>query len=157
MTPADDTHFMLRALEFALAAQVAGEPPFGAIVVDNAGEVVAEAYDEVRRGADFSLHAEVNALRRACQRLGPDLSHCTLYTTVEPCPMCFTAAWLAHVQSIVFGTSMEAVFVATAGKQRELHVPAAQMNTLSGEPLDLRGGVLAEQCLRPFHSPPITP
>lgn len=153
MTPADDDHFMLRALELALAAQGDGEPPFAAIIVDGTGEVVAMASDEVRRGGDFSLHAEVNVVRRACQRLGPDLSDCTLYTTVEPCPMCFTAAWLAHVQTIVFGTSMEAVFVATAGKQRELHVPAAQMNSLSGDPLVLRGGVQAEQCLRPFQSP----
>jgi len=152
MTTADDTRFMLRALELGLAAQGDGEPPFGALVVNDAGEIVAEAGDEVRRGGDFSLHAEINAVRRACQRLGPDLSGFTLYTTVEPCPMCFTAAWLARMQAIVFGTSMEAVFVATAGKQRELHVPAAQLNTLSGEPLVLRGGVLAEQCLRPFQS-----
>jgi tRNA(Arg) A34 adenosine deaminase TadA len=152
MTTTDDTRLMLRALELALAAQSDGEPPFGALIVDPTGEVVAEASDEVRRGGDFSLHAEVSAVRRACQRLGPDLSGCTLYTTVEPCPMCFTAAWLARVRAIVFGTSMEAVFVATAGSQRELHVPAAQLNALSGEPLILRGGVLSEQCLRPFQS-----
>jgi tRNA(adenine34) deaminase len=152
MTSAEDTRFMLRALQVALAAQSDGEPPFGAIVVDAAGAIVAEASDEVRRGGDFSLHAEINVVRRACQQLGPDLSDLTLYTTVEPCPMCFTAAWLAHVRAIVFGTSMEAVFVATAGKQRELHVPAAQLNKLSGEPLLLRGGVLAEHCLLPFQS-----
>jgi tRNA(Arg) A34 adenosine deaminase TadA len=152
-TSADDTRLMLRALQIALTAQSEGEPPFGAIVVDGAGVVVAEAGDEVRRGRDFSLHAEVNVVRRACQQIGPDLSELTLYTTVEPCPMCFTAAWLARVQAIVFGTSMEAVFVATGGKQRELHVPAAQLNTLSGEPLVLRGGVLAEQCLRLFQDP----
>ncbi|HYQ45654.1 MAG TPA: nucleoside deaminase [Polyangiaceae bacterium] len=157
MTPEDDTRFMLRTLELALAAQADGEPPFAAIVVDSSGEIVTEGSDEVRRGGDFSLHAEINVVRRACQLLGPDLSGCTLYTTVEPCPMCFTAAWLSRVQTIVFGTSMEAVFVATAGQQRELHIPAAKMNTLSGEPLDLRGGVLAEQCLRPFQSAAGTP
>jgi len=141
---------MLRALEIALAAQAEGEPPFGALLVNSSGEIVAEASDEVRRGGDFSLHAEVNVVRRACQKLGPDLSDCTLYTTVEPCPMCFTSAWLAHVHGIVFGASMEAVFLATGGQQRELRVPAAQMNALSGEPLVLRNGVLAQRCLAPF-------
>lgn len=153
LTAAGDARFMLRALEIALAAQADGEPPFGALLIDASGEPVAEASDEVRRGGDFSLHAEVNVVRRACRRLGPDLSGCTLYTTVEPCPMCFTAAWLARVQGIVFGASMEAVFRATDGAQRELRIPAAQMNTLSGEPLILRGGVLAERCLLRFHSP----
>lgn len=144
---------MLRALHVALAAQVEGEPPFGALVVDGSAHVVAEASDEVRRGRDFSLHAEVNVVHRACRLLGPDLSACTLYTTVEPCPMCFTAAWLAHISRIVYGASMDAVFVATGGAQRELRMPAAQINALSGEPMALRGGVLAERCLQPFKSP----
>jgi tRNA(adenine34) deaminase len=150
--PAADAHFMLRALELALSAQAGGEPPFAALLVNSSAEIVAEASDEVRRGGDFSLHAEVNVVRRACQRLGPDLGGCTLYTTVEPCPMCFTSAWLARVHGIVFGASMEAVFLATGGEQRELRVSAAQMNALSGEPLVLRGGVLAQRCLAPFQS-----
>ena len=152
MTGLGDSHFMRRALEIALAAQADGEPPFGAILVDGAGLIVAEASDEVRRKGDLSLHAEVNVVRLACQRLGPTLSGCTLYTTVEPCPMCFTAAWLAHVQRIVFGVTMDAVFAATNRAQRELRVPAVQMNALSGEPLALQGGVLAERCLQPFES-----
>ena len=152
MTTPDDARFMLRALEVALAAQAAGEPPFGAILVDGSGGIVAEASDEVRSRGDLSLHAELNVVRLACQRLGPALGGCTLYTTVEPCPMCFTAAWLARVQRIVFGVTMDAVFVATHRAQRELRVPAAQMNALSGEPLALQGGILADRCLQPFES-----
>ncbi len=141
---------MQRALTIALTAQVNGEPPFGALIVDESASIVAEASDEVARGRDFSLHAELNAVRRACQRLGPHLRGTTLYTTVEPCPMCFTAAWLARVQRVVYGASMEAVFEMTAGEQRELRVPATVLNALSREPLVLNGGVLAPQCLRPF-------
>lgn len=145
-----DERFMQRALAIALAAQTTGEPPFGALIVDESANIVAEASDEVKRGGDFSLHAEVNAVRLACQRLGPRLGSVTLYTTVEPCPMCFTAAWLAHVQRIVYGAAMAAVFEATAGEQRELRVPASVMNALAPEPLILHGGVLARECLRPF-------
>lgn len=145
-----DDHFMHRALAIALAAQESGEPPFGALIVDESSSVVAEASDEVAQGRDFTLHAEVNAVRRACQRLGPRLHGVTLYTTVEPCPMCFTAAWLARVQRIVYGASMEAVFELTSGEQRELRVPATVLNALSREPLLLDGGVLAVQCLGAF-------
>jgi len=150
ISPAVDEHFMQRALTIAVSAQADGEPPFGALIVDDAGQVVSEASDEVTRGRDFSLHAEVVAVRRACQRLGPNLHGATLYTTVEPCPMCFTAAWLAHVPRIVYGTTMDAVIERTRGEQRELRVPATVLNALSREPLVLRGGVLAKQCLEPF-------
>ena len=141
---------MRRALAIALAARANGEPPFGALIVDASSTIVAEASDEVAQGRDFSLHAEVNVVRRACQRLGPRLDGTTLYTTVEPCPMCFTAAWLAHVPRIVYGATMDAVFEVTAGEQRELRVPSTVLNALSREPLILDGGVLARQCLEPF-------
>ncbi len=150
ISPAVDELFMERALAIAVTAQADGEPPFGALIVDDAGQIVAEASDEVTRGRDFSLHAEVMAVRHACQKLGPALHGATLYTTVEPCPMCFTAAWLAHVPRIVYGTTMEAVIERTGGEQRELRVPATVLNALSREPLILRGGVLAKLCLDAF-------
>ena len=149
---ATDQDFMLQALSIASRAQAEGEPPFGALLVAQSGIIVAGASDEVRGGRDLSLHAEVNVVRRACQMLGPDLSGSTLYTTVEPCPMCFTAAWLARVGRIVFGTTMDSVFHATGGAQRELRVPAARLNELSGEPLILQGGLLAQRCLLPFEA-----
>ena len=145
-----DEDFMLQALSIATRAQAEGEPPFGALLVAVSGIIVAGASDEVSGGRDLSLHAEVNVVRRACQQLGPNLSGSTLYTTVEPCPMCFTAAWLARVGRIVFGTTMEAVFQATGGAQRELRFPAANLNAASGEPLILVGGLLAQRCLAPF-------
>src|SRR5450432_838907 len=148
-----DEDFMLQALAIATRAKAEGEPPFGAILVAASGIIVAGASDEVRGGHDLSLHAELNVVRRACGKLGPDLSGSTLYTTVEPCPMCFTAAWLARVERIVFGTTMDSVFHATGGAQRELRFAAARLNALSGEPLILDGGLLAQRCLAPFQTP----
>jgi tRNA(Arg) A34 adenosine deaminase TadA len=147
-----DEDFMLQALAIAKRAKAEGEPPIGALLVAGSGVIVAGASDEVSGGRDLSLHAEVNVVRRACRELGPDLRGSTLYSTIEPCPMCFTAAWLARVGRIVFGASLEAVFQATGGAQRELRIPAARLNELSGEPLILQGGVLAKQCLWPFES-----
>ncbi|WP_437746875.1 nucleoside deaminase [Sorangium sp. So ce1504] len=142
---------MARALELARGAQRAGEPPFGALVAAPDGTVVAEATDEVNAQRDFTWHAEVGAVRRACAAAGPDLTGYTLYTTVEPCPMCFTAAWLARVSRVVFGCTMQEVTAATGGAQRELAVPARWMNESSGAPVDLVGGVLADRCLALFN------
>jgi tRNA(Arg) A34 adenosine deaminase TadA len=145
-----DEELMDRALWLARLAKLAGEPPFGALIVDANRRVIAEATDEVQRGGDFTLHAETNAVRLACLKIGADLRGHTLYTTVEPCPMCFTAGWLARLSRLVFGCSMDMVYTATRGQQRELRVPAARMNALSGEPMELVGGVLAARCVALF-------
>jgi tRNA(adenine34) deaminase len=146
-----DEAFMARALEVALSAQAkAGEPPFGVVIVAPDGTIVAEASDEVISRHDLSLHAEVVAVHRACAALGPVLEGYTLYTTVEPCPMCFTTAWLARITRVVFGCTMQEVKIATKGAQRELLVAAQWMNEHSGEPIELVGGVLSDRCLAPF-------
>jgi tRNA(Arg) A34 adenosine deaminase TadA len=141
---------MMRALTLARQARRSGEPPFAALVVDPEGRVVSEATDEVERGGDFTLHAEIGAVRRACRARGRDLTGHSLYTTVEPCPMCFTAAWLARIGRIVFGCSMAAVSTATRGAQRELLFEAERLNALSGGSVVLETGVLGALCLALF-------
>jgi tRNA(adenine34) deaminase len=141
------------AIELALDGKRSGEPPFGALIVDAAGTIVAKGRDRVRRARDMTRHAETDVVRAACRRRGPSLAGTTLYTTCEPCPMCFTAAWLAGVSRIVFGTTMAAVARATSGTQRELSVTAAEMNRLGGSELRFTGGVLAKQCLALFTKP----
>jgi tRNA(Arg) A34 adenosine deaminase TadA len=141
-----------QALEVARRAQAIGEPPFGAVILGAQGTLIAEASDAVRAAGDLSQHAEVNVVRRACERLGPVLSGATLYTTVEPCPMCFTAAWLARIDRLVFGATMDQVHAATQGAQRELRIPALEMNRLSGEPIVLIGDILADACLALFEA-----
>lgn len=100
----------------------------------------------------MTRHAEVAAVRAACATRGPDLSGCTLYSTTEPCPMCFTAAWLARISRIVFGSIMLEVGAITGGQQREAAVPAATMNAMTGEEITLAGGVLREPCLELFRN-----
>ena len=98
-----DMDFMKQALELARKAAALGEVPVGALVVKD-GEVVATAHNEREILPDATAHAEVLAIRRACAALGTNrLSGCTLYVTLEPCPMCAGALAAARVDRVVFG------------------------------------------------------
>ena len=99
----EDAQFMKRALALAEQAARLGELPVGAVVVCG-GEIIAEAHNETEATRDPTAHAEVLALRRAAAALGDwRLSNCTLYVTLEPCPMCFGAALQAHLGRLVYG------------------------------------------------------
>ena len=77
--------------------------PFGAVVV-RGDEVIGRGHNSVVTTTDPTAHAEVVAIRDACRRLGRfDLSDCDLYTTCEPCPMCYAAAWWARIRTIYYG------------------------------------------------------
>jgi tRNA(adenine34) deaminase len=151
----DWAEFMRRAIHIAQRGLAVGEPPFGALVVDPSGNVIAEVSDQVRTLRDLTRHAEIEAIRLAAAARGPDLTGCSLVTTVEPCPMCFTAAWLSRVRRIVYGTSMVAVAAATRGAQRELIVTAEWMNGASGNEIEVIDGVADFECLALF-SPGLT-
>ncbi len=78
--------------------------PFGAVIVDNAGNVVGVGNNRVLKNSDPTAHAEIVAIREACQKLQTnDLSGCTLYTTCEPCPMCLSAIVWANIKKFYFG------------------------------------------------------
>ncbi len=84
--------------EKTMAAGIGG--PFGAVVVKN-GEVISVASNTVLGDHDPTAHAEVNAIRKACKRLGThDLSGCEIYATGSPCPMCMSAIIWANIKRI---------------------------------------------------------
>lgn len=94
--------YMLRAIELAKESAKSGGGPFGAVIVKE-GEIVAEASNSVTLDNDPTAHAEVNAIRKACKALQTfDLSGCTLYTSCEPCPMCLSSSYWAHVDKIYY-------------------------------------------------------
>ena len=79
--------------------------PFGAVIAGPDG-IVAEGWNQVTSTNDPTAHAEVVAIRRACAQLGRfDLRGYTLYTSCEPCPMCFASAWWARVERIVYANT----------------------------------------------------
>ncbi|KKD38993.1 MAG: tRNA adenosine(34) deaminase TadA [Limnoraphis robusta] len=97
-------HWMRRALELAEAAGVAGEVPVGAVIIDPQGQFLAEAENRRERDCDPTAHAEILALRRAGQTLKNwHLNQCTLYVTLEPCPMCAGAIVQARIHLLVYG------------------------------------------------------
>ncbi|MEO0456745.1 MAG: tRNA adenosine(34) deaminase TadA [Cyanobacteria bacterium P01_A01_bin.114] len=96
--------WMIRALELAEAAGTAGDVPVGAVVVGPGNQVLAEAANRRQRDRDPTAHAEVLALRAAGQQLGSwYLDRCTLYVTLEPCPMCAGAIINARLGELVYG------------------------------------------------------
>lgn len=98
-----DTTYMALALDEARAAAAIGEVPIGAVVVCD-GAVVARAHNTREVDADPTAHAELLAIREASQRLGRwRLSDCTVYATLEPCPMCAGAMHQARIERLVYG------------------------------------------------------
>lgn len=97
-----DRHFMQRALVEAKLALAEGEVPVGAVVVHQ-GDVIATGRNAPIRLHDPSAHAEMIALRSAGAALGNyRLDNCTLYVTLEPCPMCMAAISHARIERVVF-------------------------------------------------------
>lgn len=97
-------HFMGLALERARSQVKAGGRPIYCLVVQEDGRVVGHAGNTVARDWDPTPHAEVNAIPNACAALKTvDLTGCTLYTPMEPCPMCFSTILEAKISRIVLG------------------------------------------------------
>ena len=100
----DDRFYMRLALQQAEKALAAGEIPIGAVIVDENGSVVADGYNMRELWQDATAHAEVVAIRRAGRQLGHwRLPSCTLYVTVEPCPMCAGALVMSRMKRVVYG------------------------------------------------------
>ena len=94
------------ALLEARAAAARGEIPVGAVVVDAVGQVVAQAGNRTRELNDPSAHAELLAIRAACQRIGQErLANHDLYVTLEPCPMCAGLIAAARIRRLYYGAT----------------------------------------------------
>lgn len=133
-TTNEDELYMRQALREARAAEAEGEVPIGAVVVMG-GTVIARAHNQTERLCDATAHAEMLAFTAAAEYMGGKyLQECTLYVTVEPCPMCAGAAGWTQVGRIVYGAAD----------------PKRGYRLLTGPVLhpktEVMGGVLAEEC-----------
>jgi tRNA(Arg) A34 adenosine deaminase TadA len=94
---------MRRAIELSKQSVRNGGGPFGAVIARN-GEIIAEGSNCVTIDCDPTAHAEVSTIRKACKALKTfDLSGCEIFTSCEPCPMCFGAIYWAHLDKIYMG------------------------------------------------------
>lgn len=135
-----DEEFMQIALRKAAEGVARGQTPFGAALVKD-GAVVSCEHNRVWSSTDITAHAEILALREACRTLSSvTLENCTMYSTCEPCPMCFSACHWARVSRIVFGARIED---AKGYGFRELSVSTAQLKALG----HCAAGITAD-CLR---------
>ena len=130
---------MRAALEEAAVARMEGEIPVGAVVVCD-GRIIARAHNEREKEIDPTAHAEVLALRRAAKRLGRRrLDGCTLYVTLEPCPMCAGAIVMAGVDCVYFGAADERAGCAGS-------VYALPEDPAFGQRIPCMGGLMSEAC-----------
>ena len=101
----DHEKYMREALREAALAAAEDEVPIGAVIVWN-GRVIAKGHNMTERLADPTAHAEMIAITAATEAVGGKYLHdCTLYVTVEPCPMCAGALAWSQIGSVVYGTS----------------------------------------------------
>lgn len=133
--------FMKYALEEAEKAVNEGNAPFGVVVADENGKVVAREHDRVKELMDPTAHGEINAIRYLCKTLRTlDLSSMTFFCTSEPCPTCLTACVKAKVKTVYYGAETEST--------ASLPLKASYLASLSKKnPISVIGGILAKECL----------
>ena len=134
-----DEGFMREAVRQAKKAGKLGDVPIGCVIVKD-GKIISRGYN--RRNADKTVlsHAEITAIRRACAKLGDwRLEDCTLYVTLEPCPMCAGAIVQARVPTVVIGSRNPKA--GCAGSVMDLF----HQKGLNHQ-VDLREGILGEIC-----------
>lgn len=140
MKPED---FMRLALEEAKK----GDAPYGAVIVKD-NQVVAAAYNTVRRDSDPSAHAEVNVIRRLTAKLkNPSLEGYIIYTTGEPCPMCASACVWTGLSEIIYGASIEDLI---SVNQSQINISCEEVIAKSFRKIKVTKGVLKDECLSLF-------
>jgi tRNA(adenine34) deaminase len=132
--------WMSRALELAKAAGNTGEVPVGAVIVDSSGNLISEGENQKERDQDPTAHAEIIALRAAAKALKSwRLNQCTLYVTLEPCPMCAGAIIQARLGLLVYGVDDPK----TGSVRTVANIPDS---LASNHNLRVIGGILESDC-----------
>ena len=142
-----DSHFMTMALDVCRQGIQAGQSPFGACIV-RSDRVVACAHNQVWVDTDITAHAEVCCIRQACRALNTvDLSGCVIYSTTEPCPMCFGAIHWSRITRVVYGA---AISDAKASGFGELEISNHQMKQMGASPVEVVGGFMKQAAIDLF-------
>ncbi len=101
----DNSKFMLKAIDLSIQSAKSKGGPFGCVIVKNS-QIIAEGNNQVTENNDPTAHAEIVAIRNACKKLDNFfLKGCDLYTSCEPCPMCLSAIYWAHLDNIFYANT----------------------------------------------------
>jgi len=135
-----DETFMKLAIEQAFKAYDEGEVPIGAVLIDEGGILICAEHNRIEQLDDATAHAEILLLREGAKKIGRrNLSTCTIYVTVEPCPMCAGALMLCRLKRLVYGTT-DSKFGACESLFNVTNNPALNHQ------LDVTAGVLENEC-----------
>lgn len=132
-------------IELARIAATQGDRPFGCLIVDEPGRVLAKSAGS-ESPVDPTRHCEVVAIRQACQARGRLLEGCTLYSTHEPCIMCAGAILHAKVSGVIFGSWREDLQLLF----RSRNIPIEELLRDTSHPPVVVGGFLRDQCVALF-------
>jgi tRNA(adenine34) deaminase len=140
LQPPDDEYFMRQALREAQGAYAEGEVPIGCVIVKE-GKILGRGRNHMETLRDPTAHAEILAMGAASGALENwRLDGCTLYATLEPCPMCAGAILNGRIAKVVYGS-----------KDKRLGALGSAYDILTGNPLnrsvEVVGGILADECL----------
>ena len=135
-------YFMRQAIELALQARLAGNHPFGALLVVD-GEVVLTAQNTVATDRDPTAHAETNLVSKAVRQLSPEeIARAVLYASCEPCAMCAGTMYWAGIRSLAYGLPAEELAV-LAG--RNFLIPCAELFGRAVERVTISGPLLLDE------------
>jgi len=143
----ESVKFILAALDVARSAREKGNHPFGALLVDQAGNILLKAENTVVTERDCTGHAETNLMRMASRRYDLDfLATCTLYTSTEPCPMCSGAIFWGNVRRVVYGLSEDGLYEMIGDDAEEvLYLPCRAVFEKGRKPIEVIGPVLEDE------------
>ncbi|MGD2077278.1 MAG: nucleoside deaminase [Chloroflexota bacterium] len=147
----DDILILMRvAIDIARRARKNGNHPFGALLVDQEGNVLLEAENTVVTGRDCTGHAETNLMRMASRQYDPEfLAKCTLYTSTEPCPMCSGAIFWGNVRRVVYGLSQDGLYDLIGHEDEEtLYLPCQDVFGKGRKQIEVIGPMLEEEARR---------
>ncbi len=136
------------AIDIAKKGIAKRQSPFGAAIFDAKGKLVAKAHNTVFADKDVTAHAEINAIRKACNKLRKiKLDNCIIYSTTEPCPMCFSAIHWAGISKIVYGTTINDADVLGFS---ELKISNRKLKSLAKLKIKIYGPFMRKECLALF-------
>jgi tRNA(adenine34) deaminase len=141
MSTVDHEHFMRLALEIGAEADREGNMGVGSLIVRD-GRIVGRGRNQIRTAKSPLIHAETDAIADACRNLGTDnLAGCTLYTTMEPCPMCAGAILNARIGDWIVGGRFKAIGRTDLGRYS-----IEDFASFVGADIRITSGVLQEEC-----------
>ena len=143
----NDLKFTRASIEIARRARNKGNHPFGALLVDEHGQIVIEAENTVVTAKDCTGHAETNLMRKASSKYDNTfLAKCTIYTSTEPCPMCAGAIFWGNVRRVVFGLSEESLYEMVGEDSEDVLVlPCRELFGKGKKPIEVIGPILEDE------------